>query len=185
MITISTNIQSPLDKLLKLFWEHADNENMEVSPRTTNGSFRVNERGFTLPEVLITIVIMGILLAIASSSWQNVVEGRRVDSATNQLVSDLRLAHTQASNRLTPYQVVLTNGGSSYQIGPAGSLKTRTLPDGVKVNTALTTLQFSPNGSVSGPAGTANEIVVSKTSPATTPQHGISINPTTSRVRID
>ncbi len=145
----------------------------------------MNQRGFTLPEVLVTILILGILLAIASSSWQGVVKGRQVDSATNQLVSDLRLAHTQASNRLTPYQVVFTGGESSYQIGPVGSLKTRTLPDDVRVNTSLTTIKFSPSGSVSGPVGAANEIVVSKTSPASTPQHGISINPATSRVKVD
>jgi type II secretory pathway pseudopilin PulG len=138
-----------------------------------------------LPEVLATIVVLGLLIGIAVPSWQRVVDGRQVDSATNQLVSDLRLAHTQASNRLTPYQVVFTGGSSSYQIGPAGSLKTRTLPDGVKVNTALTTIEFSPSGSVSGPAGTANEIVVSKTSPASAPQHGISVNPATSRVKVD
>lgn len=158
---------------------------MEAVRSAKCAHFRRVERGFTLPEVLITIVIMGILLAIAASSWQGVVEGHRVDSATNQLVSDLRLAHTQASNRLTPYQVVLANGSSTYQVGPSGSLKTRTLPDEVKVNTALTTIEFSPSGSVAGPTGADNEIVVSKTSPASDPRHGISINPATSRVKVD
>lgn len=138
-----------------------------------------------MPEVLVTVLIMGILFAIATSSWQRVVEGRQVDSATNQIVSDLRLAHTQASNRLTSYQVVFTNDFSTYQIGPAGSLKTRTLPDDVKVNTSLTTMEFRPNGSATGPTGVANEIVVSKTSPASDPRHGISINPATSRVKVD
>jgi prepilin-type N-terminal cleavage/methylation domain-containing protein len=143
------------------------------------------ERGFTLPEVLVTILLLSILIAIAVPTWQRVVEGRQVDAATNQLASDLRLAHTQATNRLAKYQVVFTDGSSSYQIGPAGSLSTRTLPDGVKVSTSLTTVEFSPDGSVTGPAGAANEIVVSKTSPPTDPRHGISINPATSRVKVD
>lgn len=34
------------------------------------------QRGFTLPEVLDVIVIMGILASIATASWQNVIESR-------------------------------------------------------------------------------------------------------------
>ena len=64
------------------------------------------ERGFTLPEMTIVIVIMGIVLAISSASWFGAIESRRVDSATNQLVSDLRLAHGKATNRLTEHYVV-------------------------------------------------------------------------------
>ena len=66
---------------------------------------RSDERGFTLPELLVTIVVIGVVLAIASSSWQGVVEGRRAVSATNQLASDLRLAQSKASNQLTDYAV--------------------------------------------------------------------------------
>lgn len=150
------------------------------------------ERGFTLPELLITIAIMGILAAIAVPSWQTVIEGRQVDSATNQLVSNLRLAHSKTTNRLTPYRVVFADGVSSYQVGPVGSLKTYDLcgDDGCdsndpKVNTSLTVLEFKPDGSVTGPAETANEIEVSKTSPATAPKRGISINPATARIKVD
>jgi prepilin-type N-terminal cleavage/methylation domain-containing protein len=153
--------------------------------KTRPVEFRRDMRGFTLPEVMITIVILGILFAIASSTWQSVVESRQVDSATNQLTSDLRLAHSKATNQLKSHQVVLTNDSSSYQVGPAGSLAPRTLPDGVKVSTSLSTIEFKPDGSATGPTGAANEIVVSKTSPPTNPQHGITINPATSRVKVD
>jgi type II secretory pathway pseudopilin PulG len=135
--------------------------------------------------VMIVIVIMGILTAIAVPTWWSVVEGRQVDSATNQMVSDLRLANATAANRLVAYQVIFTNGSSSYQVGPAGSLSTRTLPDSVKVSTTLSTIVFKPDGSVTGVTGAANEIMVSKSSPAAEPKYGISINPATSRVKVD
>ena len=61
--------------------------------------------GFTLPEMTIVIVIMGIVLAISSASWFGAVESRRVDSATNQLVSDLRLAHSKATNRVAEHYI--------------------------------------------------------------------------------
>ncbi len=108
----NTNIRSPLDYLLKIFWEHVDNESMKMLSRTTNPYFRIDERGFTLPEVLITIVIMGILFAIASSTWFNVVESRAVDSAANQLAADMRLAHGSATNRLAKAQIVFNRDGS-------------------------------------------------------------------------
>ena len=65
------------------------------------------ERGFTMPELMAAIAILGILIAIAVIIWLGILEQRRVDAATNQLVSDLRLAHNSATNQLTDWRVVL------------------------------------------------------------------------------
>ena len=96
------------------------------------------ERGFTLFEVMSTIIIMGIVFAIASSTWFGTIESRRVDSATNQLAADLRLAHTKATNRLENWQVVL-DADSTYTIGPPGSPSPRDLDDDPDDPTPATT----------------------------------------------
>ncbi|MDQ4063016.1 MAG: hypothetical protein M3122_03780 [Actinomycetota bacterium] len=57
--------------------------------------------------MLTVIAIMGILLAIGIIILLGILEQRRVDAATNQLVADLRLAHTNATNQLTDWRVVL------------------------------------------------------------------------------
>ena len=83
--------------------------------------FLQSERGFTLAEVLVVILIMGILAAAAMSFWWPVVEGRRVDSATNQVASELHRAHTSATNRLEDWRVEPRPPGdpsNSYRIGP-------------------------------------------------------------------
>ena len=80
--------------------------------------FWQSERGFTLVEVMTTILIMGILAAVAMSFWWPVVEGRRVDSATNQVVSDLRRAHTNSINRLEDWKVDPQVNSGNYRIGP-------------------------------------------------------------------
>jgi prepilin-type N-terminal cleavage/methylation domain-containing protein len=154
--------------------------------RLRGHGFWENERGFTLPEVLIVIAIMGILAAIAIPMWWNVVEGRNVDSAANQLVSDLRLAHTRATNQLSDWQVVLTSGGPAYQVGPASALRTRTLPDSTEVfltSGGTLTIVFKPEGSAE-PTGSSITFRVRSATDGN-PYHEIEINTQTSRIKVD
>lgn len=143
-----------------------------------------DERGFTLGEVLITIVIMGIVFAIASSTWQGTVESRRVDSATAQVASDLRLAHTRATNQLKNHQIVVPSANSStYQIGPSGgTLATRTLPDGIVI-AAATTITFKPSGADEVTSGAGSPITV-RSSTNVSNDHTIEFNTETSRIRV-
>jgi len=152
--------------------------------RSTKRELLKDERGFTLPEVLITIVLMGIVFAIASSAWFGVVESRAVDSATNQVVSDLRLAHSNATNRLTDYRVVIpANNSSTYQFGPSGgTLETRTLPDRTEI-AAATAITFKPNGKAVVTSDAGSPITVRSSTNATN-DHTIDFNSETSSVEI-
>ncbi len=160
------------------------------------GSFE-DEHGFTLIEVLITIILMGLLFGIASPVFFGIADGRRVDSATNQLAADLRLAHTGATNRLEQWQVVL-DGDSSYTIGPTDEaevcpdddpdddylcrdLDDDPVGDEVVVDTTAT-ITFEPDGSAVLP-GDAPLIVSSADDE--TMNHEIEINAATSRIQID
>lgn len=77
-----------------------------------------DERGFTLPEMLVVIAIMGILIAVAIIIWLGILEQRRVNAAANQLKADMRLAHTSATNQLTDWRVVLVPGKEDEDDGP-------------------------------------------------------------------
>ena len=148
--------------------------------------FRDCERGFTLPEVMIVIVLMGILFAIASSTWFGVVESRRVDSATNQMVSELRLAHSKATNRLTPWRVETgawdpDSGTWTYRTGPSeGSLSSRSLPEGTTLTTGVSVVEFKPDGEAQL-TGSGNITVAADDG---NPGHVIQINAATSRIKV-
>lgn len=124
--------------------------------------YREKERGFTLPEVLIVIVILGILVGIAVPVWLGVVESRQVDSATNQFASDLRLAHNKATNQLQEWTLEYQSrsddqsGSSEYTLkSKDGTTINRTLPDGTVVYSSEVentsgdeVLKFTPRGKV-------------------------------------
>ena len=126
------------------------------------GDVRRNERGFTLTELLTTIVILGILIAIAVIIFLALLERWRVDSATKQLVGDLRRAHGSATNELTDWRVVLAldrteqDEGPDYYLvrlaepydpGDPGPVVTRRLPRTFPGNVKVTNV-ITPAGSV-------------------------------------
>lgn len=159
---------------------------------TAQNPWREDQSGFTLPEVTIVVVILGVVLAVASSSWFGTIEGRRVDSAANQFVSDLRLAHNTATNRLTTWKVQLDPGGAGYSAGPAaGSLSARPLPEGsalTPTNAAVVAIQFGADGSARPVDASGNtvsgggEITVAAADGS--PSLTVRVNTVTSRVEL-
>lgn len=55
------------------------------------------EAGFTLLELLVVIIIVGIMSALAAPSFSSFVANNRISSATNDLIADLMLARGTAS----------------------------------------------------------------------------------------
>jgi prepilin-type N-terminal cleavage/methylation domain-containing protein len=147
--------------------------------------FWQNERGFTLVEVLTTIIIMGILAAVAMSSWFGVVESRRVDSATNQVVSELRRAHTSATTRLEDWRVEMDADTLNYRIGPDGDptlLSPGSLPERTEFPPAMgvSAIVFEPNGEATI-TGAGN---ISVAADDGSPCHEIEVNTVTSRIEV-
>jgi type IV fimbrial biogenesis protein FimT len=73
--------------------------------------------GFTIIEVLTSIVVLGILVTIAMPAFTKLLPGIRLSSAARQIATDLQLAKMRAISQHTAQTVTFTAATSTYTFG--------------------------------------------------------------------
>ena len=87
-------------------------------PRRRKGSDAA-ARGFTLIEMLITLVVAAILLGLAIPSYNDAVLGSRVSNLANDLIASIQLARGEAIKRNAPVTLCRSANGTTCAV--AGS----------------------------------------------------------------
>ncbi|MFT3756866.1 MAG: GspH/FimT family pseudopilin [Pseudoxanthomonas sp.] len=78
---------------------------------------RASTAGFTLLELMITLAVLAILVALAAPSFQNTLRSNRVATATNELLASLNLARTEAIRSTNSAGVCASTGGTACDGG--------------------------------------------------------------------
>jgi type IV fimbrial biogenesis protein FimT len=148
------------------------------------------QTGFTLVELLVTITVMAILLAIAVPSFTDVTLGSKLSSYANSLAANAYLARGEAIKRNTPVTLCVSSNGTSCGAGgweqgwivlASGTViqHQAALPAGLKItaDTGATSFIFSPTG-VSNFASGDTTLTVCRLTPVGTQERLVRIRVT-------
>jgi len=80
------------------------------------------QRGFTLIEVLITVVIIGIITSFALPAMSNLIKNQAMSANANEIVSTLQSARSEAIKRSTNIRVCFRQLTTGNQCNAAGRL---------------------------------------------------------------
>lgn len=125
--------------LLKLLHNSA----AKRSPNFNKTASRKGDGGFTLLEVLVTVLVLGILSSIAAPSWLAFINRQRVRTVNDRVFQSLRLAQSEAKRTKSTVTVTfsappvdpptitfnppLATGGSTQTLDGGGEIKPGTI----------------------------------------------------------
>ena len=73
---------------------------------------KAKQAGFTLIELMFTIVVLAVLLGIGVPNFRDFVRNSRLTSAANDLLTDVNLARSEAVKRRVPVTLCKSANGS-------------------------------------------------------------------------
>jgi type IV fimbrial biogenesis protein FimT len=113
--------------------------------------------GFTLVELMVTIAVMAVLLAIAVPAFNDATLGGKLSSYANNFVASAHLARSEGIKRNAAVTLCVSTNGTSCASGGweqgwivlAGSTvvqRQQALPTGMKATGSVASLSFQPSG---------------------------------------
>lgn len=122
-----------------------------------------SRRGFTLVELMIVIVVLGIVSMLGVPSFTRVMANNAVKGAANEAYADLQYARSESVQRNATVTVTFSTSG--YQITAAGgtTLKVVTLNGPNLAAGVGATVVFSPTRATAAVTGSAPQFAHSQT----------------------
>lgn len=137
---------------------------------------RVNQRGYSLPELLTVVAIMGILSLITLPAFNKLMPQYRIRNAASEMAASMRMLRSQAVSTRNEFRMTLdpvneryslaqrNNAGTWIPIGengrptPNGDIRWKNLNRVDLMGSAVSTVIFTRTGAPTG--GTAVSVVL-------------------------
>ena len=127
-------------------------------------------RGFTVIELMIAILVLGVLATIAAPSFSAILKQNRLAAQTNSIVASLNYARGETINQGTDVFITPNTAGTNWsggwvvRSGTVGGPILRTF-DGFEDSTliaSLATINYQADGSITGGAAVTLTVTPSK-----------------------
>jgi type IV fimbrial biogenesis protein FimT len=138
--SLRNDIQTPMKT-------HTHRLSKDQAPRRLHGR---GERGFTMVELMLTVAVLGILLAAGVPSFRSIILANRIKNASFDVYSSILAARSDAMTRNTTVTITPaggTNWAAGWTATAAGpvTLKTQDALAGITV-TGPATLVYNSSG---------------------------------------
>lgn len=94
------------------------NSAAKAHPKFNNTASRKNEAGYTIIELLIIVLILGIFASIAAPSWQAFITRQRVRTVNDRLLQSLRTAQSEAKRTKRDITIEFNTNTSTPPVDP-------------------------------------------------------------------
>ena len=103
----------------------------------------MNQRGFTLIELIVVLVVMGILCSVVAMNFSDWMRKTRIEKQTREFLADLNAARSESIFRKRRHSIVLNGSATGYTFRRYSSENEDRSTGGTDIFTKTTPYQFS------------------------------------------